>query len=91
MEHVAPDDVVVTQKVLLRLDSIDNQLEQLRNELTGLFTSPLLSTDVVSNNNIPNRPSTTMMMDDEDRQFFDGGTPFCACSIGDWISLTLCR
>ena len=94
MEIVVSEKQQRHDKILLRLDSIDNRLEQMSADLTGLFTTPLLSVDVVG------RGGMTHSLEEEDgdgdndtmmRQGVRGATPFCSCSLGDWISLTLCK
>jgi hypothetical protein len=64
-------------------------LIHIRQDLTGLFTAPLLATDVVRS---PHRePDDASDIDMAVVERFVPGSPFCSCSIGDWISLTLCR
>lgn len=86
------DEVALEQlsqhRLLLRLDSIDNQLIHIRQDLTGLFTAPLLATDVARS---PHQPVDDDDASDTDMERFVPGNPFCSCSLGDWISLTLCR
>lgn len=50
--HAMDDITVSLSKILLRLDSIDEGQRQLHLKLDNLFTAPLLSTDIVANDDL---------------------------------------
>ena len=56
MENSAPEVVDALMLIAKRLDSIENRLTRYESNLEGLFTAPLLETDIIGGHEPPPRP-----------------------------------